>query len=229
MTISIFMKKNFIVIIAVFLVIIVGGAIFLLKSLKEAATPESGNMETLKNAPVTESGSAGDSVIGSIKDALNAGKKMQCAYTLDAGDQKTESVVMVDGKRFRSTVITPQGNMSVVFDGDTQYMWAENSKDKTGFKMSQACLEEFKNSLPKDMPTTNNSGITTPEDITEGFDLAQNVSCRPAPMADFSIPTDITFTDQCAMMKQSLDALKNIQLPQGIELPAGISGMPGSN
>ncbi len=219
------MKKNAVIAIIVLVAIIVA-VMFFLKDSKKAGAPESAGRGTTEDMPATGEKSAGESVIGSIKDAFSAGKKMQCTYTLDAGSQKTESTVMIDGERFRSTVKTPEGEMNVVFDGEAQYMWGTASgNEKVGFKMSQDCLEEFKKDL-KDMPTSGGTGITRPEDITEGFDLAQNVSCRPAPMADFSIPTDIVFTDQCAVMKQSLDAIKNIQLPQGIELPQGIPGMP---
>jgi hypothetical protein len=61
----------------------------------------------------------------------------------------------------------------------------------------------------------------TPEDLQESFATAENVRCTPATSEDFSIPTDIVFTDQCEMLKNSMKALESMkgQLPAGMNIP----------
>lgn len=203
------MKKN-LVAVAIVLAILVAGAAFFISS-KKAQSPASQQAA----APNGSTAEEDDGAISSIRDAMGLGKKMQCTYA-DASDGKTlQSVVMIDGKRFKSVIDTPEGKMSIVFDGETQYVW--NDKDKSGFKMSQACLDDVEKSLPENLK--NNESFGRLDDITEDFDTAQDVSCRPALSIDTSVPADISFVDQCEMMRQSLDVLKGMNLPDNVQVP----------
>ncbi|MEP7162711.1 MAG: hypothetical protein ABI747_03010 [Candidatus Moraniibacteriota bacterium] len=189
---------------------------------KKESTPETAQQGEQTSTPGSvvpkESG-----VVASIKDAMGLGKKMQCIYASDANGKSFQSTVMVDGQKFKSTSVVGDMTVYALFDGDMQYTWT--SKDKNGFKMSKACLDELKTALP----TTETKDSTAPkvEDPEKSFDAAKNVSCTPSLGADFSVPTDVVFVDQCAMMKQSLEMMKQYKdkLPAGMTIP----GVPSGN
>jgi hypothetical protein len=81
--------------------------------------------------------------------------------------------------------------------------------------MDAACMKSMAEKMPaidsdKKMPTT--------EDIRGTFDAAKNVKCEPAASADFTLPTDVTFTDQCAMMQNSMKMMEQVK----DKIPAGV-------
>ena len=161
-------------------------------------------------------------VVSSIKDAMGLGKSMQCAYSLESGGESIESTVMVNGDRYQSTTVTGGMTIYALFDGETQYTWT--SATKTGTKMSKECLEEMKTTVEKMPKPDTGAPLPKPEDAQAAFDMAKNVSCTPAVGVELVVPKDVTFTDQCAMMKQSMEAMKQMQdkMPQGMTVP----GMP---
>lgn len=157
-------------------------------------------------------------MITSIKDAMGLGKTMQCTYSMQDGTNTIQSTVLVDGQKFRATTTTNGEVMNVISDGKTQYLWSD--KTRQGFKIDMTCLENLKKSLPE---STQNIPNTTPEDISEDFDTARNVSCQPATINEsngFTIPTNVQFVDQCEMLQQSTRVLEqmrgtNFQVPSG--------------
>jgi hypothetical protein len=159
------------------------------------------------------------SMVASIKDAMGLGQKMQCTYAMSEGESAVESTVFVDGDKFKSTTVVGGMTIHALFDGENQYSWT--SATKTGMQMSKACLEKMQDSV-KDMtkPSTT-PAPTEPQDMEKAFDMAKNVKCQPATGADFTVPKDITFTDQCAMIEQSLKMMEGIkdQLPAGVTIP----------
>lgn len=173
--------------------------------------------ETIPSSVVPEE----KGVVSSIKDAMGLGQKMQCTYTLSEGGKAVESKVMVDGKKYAST--TTIDNMTVygVFDGENQYSWT--SATKTGMKMSKACLEKLQ-ATAQDMTKSNPSetSATAPQDMEKAFDMAKNVKCEPASGADFTLPKDVTFTDQCAMMEQATKMMQEAKdkMPAGMTIPS---------
>lgn len=158
------------------------------------------------------------SMVSSIKDAMGLGQKMQCTYTMSEGEKAFESKVMVDGEKYAST--TTIDNMTVygVFDGENQYSWT--SAAKTGMKMSKACLEKMRTTA-QGMAKPVETSAATPQDMEKAFDMAKNVKCEPVSGADFTIPKDVTFTDQCAMMEQSMKMMEEMKdkLPAGMTMP----------
>ena len=171
----------------------------------------SGGQKIEEKSPVS-------SVISSIADAMASGKTMQCTYTMaDKNGGEITSTMFVDGKKYAGTT-TVAGNVHhMVFDGDATYSWGE--KQKTGMKMTKACSEELVTNAPKSQP----DNASTTADAQKTFDNATNVKCEPSSGADFSIPTEVTFADQCEM-------LKNLQknLPSGVNIPNMPAGAPGS-
>ncbi|MFA9262203.1 MAG: hypothetical protein ACEQSB_02490 [Undibacterium sp.] len=196
--------------------LLIGGFLYWNSQSKEVAKEESAPQGAQAVTPTEKKG-----VASSIKEAMSLGEKMQCTYLMNEGDKAFESKVMVDGQKYAST--TTIDNMTVYgfFDGETQYSWT--SAAKTGTKMSKSCMEKMTAAV-KDMPTSTETPSNTPQDMEKAFDMAKNVKCEAAgtvAVADFSIPSDITFTDSCALMEQSLQMMKDVKekLPAGMTVP----------
>lgn len=161
----------------------------------------------------------GSGVIGSIKDAMGLGQKMKCTYSAKDGSGAS-STVFVDGKKLKFTTDANGEKMYGVFDGDTQYMWTTGT-EKQGFKMTKACTDELAQAAAHMMEGGQKGAAATPQDLQESFDTAQNVQCEAATGEDFSVPTDITFVDQCEMMRSSMKELEQMKgkLPEGFTIP----------
>lgn len=163
-----------------------------------------------------ESGSG--SVISSFKDAVGSGKKMKCTYTVRQEGDEFQSEAFVEGEKYKSTSTFNGKGVYTIFDGKATYTWSNDSKQ--GMKMDAACIEELQSQTPDQ------------EEITEGeihrgedaFGGAVDVKCEKVSSIDFSIPTNIEFTDQCELMKNQQKQMEELQknLPQGFELPEGV-------
>lgn len=162
-------------------------------------------------------------VVSSIKDAMGLDQKMECTYTMNEGSKTFESKVRVDGEKYAS--MTTVDNMTVygVFDGENQYSWT--SATKTGMKMSKACLEKLQTTA-QGMAKPTETPTAAPQDMEKAFETAKNVQCEPVSGIDFAAPKDITFTDQCAMMEQSMKLMEEMKnkLPEAVTVP----GMPAA-
>lgn len=160
----------------------------------------------------------GMGMISSIKDAMGLGKAMQCSYVSDAQGQSFQSEVVVNGEKFKSTTTMNDMVVYAVFDGENQYTWMSNSQQ--GMKMSKDCLEKMKE-MAKNLPATNDQ-VPLSEDVAKSFDGAKNVSCTVATNTDMSVPKDIIFTDQCAMMEESMKMMEQMKdkMPAGMTMPA---------
>lgn len=165
-------------------------------------------------------------VISSIKDAMGLGKKMSCTYTNPA-DPSVSTTVFIDGQKIKTTTAVKGETLYGIFDGNTQYTWTAGAT-KQGFKMNKSCTDELKNLAPQTPAGNAPTPAPTPVQDSQSFDNAQNVNCVAADDTDFSIPSDITFTDQCEMLRNSVKSLNQIkqQLPAGAKLPAGVNVPP---
>lgn len=154
-------------------------------------------------------------MVSSIKQAMGLGQKMQCSYAVAQGDQSVQSTVAIDGGKYKSTTMVSGMTVYALFDGENQYSWT--SAAKTGTKMSKACLEKM-GDMAKDMtkPTSAPAPAEAP-DMEKAFEMAKNVKCEAAPAVDFTLPKDVTFTDQCAMMEQSMKMMQEMKT----KMPAG--------
>lgn len=205
-------------------VLLIGGW-FLWKNTKTAEAPGDNAMETPIPPQISDTvESETQGIVASIKDAMGLGKKMQCTYTSKTEKGESfQSTVIVDGATFKT--VSNVGDMTVygLFDGKDQYTWTSQSKE--GYKMSKVCMEELQSLAP----SQESEDISRPkiDDLEKQFDVAQNVNCIPATSADFGLPKEVAFTDQCVMMKQSLEMMKQFQgkLPTGVTIP----GIPSGN
>jgi len=157
-------------------------------------------------------------VISSIKDAIGLGKKMKCTYTYKVGDESFTSTTYVEGQKYKGESEVMGKKQIMVFDGETMYSWSE--ADRKGTKWVKSCIEELNKSTEK----TSDASTPTGEEIadaSEVFDDAMDTQCVPVDSIDFSVPSDITFSDMCEQLKKMQDMSKN--LPSGVELPEGVN------
>jgi hypothetical protein len=205
--------------IAIAVIVLLVAAWYFVDYRGDAPMPSSQNAapisETAPNRATTPPTEADPSVFESLKNAMGLGKKLACTYT-DTADTGISSTVFVDGKKMKFTSTINGTVMYGLFDGETQYTWS-NDSNKQGFTMSAACLDEIK-TFSQGIPPNN---APAPQDYAS-MEALQNVRCVPAESEDFSLPTDITFVDQCAMLRDSMKALDQMkqQLPEGMTLPA---------
>ncbi len=152
----------------------------------------------------------------SIKDAMGLGTAMSCTYTMEQDGKTFESTVNVEGEKFQSVTTIGDITTYALSDGNDQYMWTSGSKQ--GFKMSKACLEDMKKMTP---PSTGDKKTPSMDDAKAALDAAKNVKCSPASDISLTVPTDITFTDQCAMMKDSMKMMEQYKdkMPAGMTYP----------
>ena len=160
-------------------------------------------------------------IVSSIKDAMGLGRKMQCTYAI--GDDKSmQAVVLVDGEKFKSTTVMKDMTVYGLFDGETQYTWTDN--EKQGNKMSKTCLDKMTARFQDMSADASKKSDTAPsvQDLREGFDGLKDVQCQAASAVDFSLPTDVSFIDQCAMIEQSMKMMDEMKdkLPAGMTMPA---------
>lgn len=189
---------------------------------KKATAPMMEQSQSVATTTEQTPSDTGKSMVASIKDAMGLGKTMQCTYAGD-GDTTTSSTVVVAGQKFKSTTVTKDKTVYALFDGENQYTWMSDSKQ--GMKMSKACLDKMKDTVKSMTPTEQSAA---PQDVSKTFDVAKNVACETAPSVDLTVPTDITFTDQCAMMEKSLQMMQEVKdkLPKGITIPNIPTGGP---
>ncbi len=163
------------------------------------------------SAPKVEEKSPVSDVINSMKDAMLAGKTMKCDYTIKGADGKELTTSSyVNGKKYMTSMAVAGNIQHMIFDETAMYSWTEGQKQ--GTKMTMACTQE----LAKNLPPKADAAVPAPDPTGEKtFASATNVSCTPANNVDFSIPTEVTFSDQCEMMK---NLTKNI--PKG--MPANL-------
>lgn len=209
----------------VIVIVLLVGVFFVWQSKRATApgepnTPVSTNTATEVPAGIVESGKK---VTASIQDAMRQNAPMKCTYSASEGKNSTATEVLVAGEQFVATTRVGGVATHALFDGTTQYIWTSGSKQ--GMKMSQTCLESFK----KTATDQNGSPDKTPQDYRESLDMAKNVQCESTefdpPIAE-QVPKDIAFTDQCAMMQESLKMMEQVKdkMPAGVSIPTLPSG-----
>lgn len=178
------------------------------------ATKQVTEQQTMEE-PKTES-----TIVGSIKEAMELGKTMRCTYTSTEGGKTLQSSVVVSGEKFKAVSDMNGTKTNIIFDGASQYMWTDGTVQ--GLKMSKTCLDELKASIPTSDAATTSPLVQGPKDIEQSFETAVGTTCTVTVEEDFSVPSTVTFVDQCEMMKQSLDAMKSskMQIPQGMTAPS---------
>lgn len=210
--------------VAIVLVLLVGGVaavFFMMKgdsSSPQAVETQVPVMEQTKEGGVEQ---AMDGV-GEWIAGLAAGKRMECEYRVTGEDGTETSVKMyAERDRYRTEVGTPQGNYVSISDGKAVYSFLEGSKE--GMKMELDCMKDLAADLPDgEAPSAKEQFVSSEETIGN----TPGISCRETGAVDIAIPSDVRFTDQCALLRQQTELMKQYQ-EQMPELPENVRSMMG--
>lgn len=147
------------------------------------------------------------SLIGDFKDALKLKKKMMCTYKVSDQGQAYEHTSYVEGEKYRTEYSAAGVDYTSIFDGKTMYTWDENTKQ--GTKMDMTCLEDLQ-AVTED-ESADEADYEEYQSSEDMLNTGLNVSCRQVSAIDFSVPKDVQFVDQCALLKQQMESLENLQ------------------
>jgi len=145
----------------------------------------------------------GGGFVGGLKDAMKNGVAMKCINT----DIDGEWVTYTNGKKFRSEGIEAGKTQVVLVTDGVSYMWEKGAK--TGQKIDMNCIKNFQKDMgiPDYEEADDMDFDYTPEEL-EAEEASGKLNCSPATDANFSVPTDVEFTDQCQVMKKQMEGLK---------------------
>lgn len=169
-------NKKVIIILIILIIIGIGGYMMMKKS------PQSSNNQ----APITQNKPTNETIQGSLKSLLSAGKSQKCTYSNKVETTSVEGTVYVaDGKmRGDFTTTSEQTKMTghMIVDGGYSYVWSDLSDQ--GIKMAIDNQQKPSNA-PAD--NTNNQA----PDMEQSY----NYTCQGWAGDDtvFAPPNDITF------------------------------------
>lgn len=170
--------------------------------------------QTWEQAQVQEQAQSG---VADWVSGLAAGRRMQCQYRMTGEDGKTTTVRMyADKSRYRTEAEMGGGTYVTVFDGETSYSWMIGKKE--GTKMDMECMKEFQSSA-SEQPGKPDS-YESSEDMIQSM---PDITCEEVSGADFSVPSDVTFADQCEMMRSQLKMMEQYknQMPENVRSMMG--------
>jgi len=211
------MKKGLIA--GVVVVLVLAGGFIFLKGGKKTAEAPSGEKKTEQAVVSKDDGNLLLDTADKIKAAMLGGKKMECVFKQDMGDKKQiEMKMQSQGKKFRTSYTVANGEtFNSVSDGEVIYSWS--TKTTEGQKMDLKCMEDLSKGVPQaDSATGDKIDYKDSETLV---DEQPDMNCSSTADIDFSVPSDVKFTDTCAEMKKVFDSMKdwNVNLPQGVNIP----------
>jgi hypothetical protein len=154
---------------------------------------------------------------------LGKGKSIEC--TLPTGEMTMK--MYAEGKKYRTeTEIAGKKHFSVS-DGKTMWTWAEG--EKQGMKMEFSCMDDIRTTIPEEGGPAPEYAASPEEVLGE---QRSGMVCVEGGSVDTSVPDDIAFADQCALIRTQLQAMEQMknQLPQGMpEIPDSAKRMMEQN
>lgn len=150
-----------------------------------------------------------NNVVKKLKNARSSGKKMRCSYGLGEEGNVSEVLTYIQGDKYKTEINMGQMKTVSVFDGDTMYSWSTDQK--VGTKMTMECLDSLdagNESEPEENVQQNDSN--TKEEFVDTLEDTKNLNCEDVDNIDFEIPSDITFTDQCEILKSQQKMMENL-------------------
>jgi len=143
-------------------------------------------------------------LVSGLKDAMKRGVTMKCVADSPDGHW----VTYTNGKNTKTEGTTMDGHeMVIVAKDDVIYTW--DKKTKKGQKMDKKCMEDFQKSMGMNIPEEEDNFEDFTPDKMEAQEAEGKLKCSPSTKADFSVPGDVEFTDQCALLKSQMSGLKN--------------------
>lgn len=177
------------------------------------------NEATTSDEETATLGEEVESTIDDFKGALQRSEKMKCTYRGTGEATGVEATTYAEGEKYRTEYSTAGVDNVTIFDGETMYTWDQNTKK--GTKMDIACLEDFETVTEDE--SADDEEYEEYQSSEEVLSAGVNVRCRKVLDINFEIPEDVEFIDQCAALKQQMEALEGIQeqLPnlEGLEIP----------
>lgn len=132
---------------------------------------------------------------------LGKGKAVECS--VPGGGMATK--MYAEGKNYRTeTEIDGKRHLSVS-DGKTMWTWTEG--EKQGMKMEFSCMDDIRSTTPEEGGPAPEYAASPEEALGEKPDI----SCSESGPIDISVPDDIVFADQCALMKTQLQAMEEMK------------------
>lgn len=198
------MKKISLMACSLLLVLILAGC----NKKEQNDTDNKGEANQENQVMSNEDGESG--IMKKLKSALSSGKKLKCTYAIDEEGNKTEVVTYVQGDKYRTEVILEKMKTISIFDGDAMYSWSENQK--VGTKMTMECIDSL--GAENDAEASNvpeGNSVQDGEEFIDTLADAQNLNCEDAGDISFEIPSDISFTDQCEMLKAQQKMLEKFE------------------
>ena len=126
---------------------------------------------------------------------------------IQENNQNIETVMYMQGNKYRTEFEIDGKKMYSLYDGSDYYSWDYN--ENNGYKMSKDCMKEFESN---DTSTeTSNFDMDASFSTDEDFETAVSIKCESANDIDLSIPSNITFTDQCEIMRQMQNQIKELK------------------
>jgi hypothetical protein len=160
----------------------------------------------------------GKGLVGGLKEAMKKGLTMKCVADSPDGHW----VTYTNGKYSRTEGTTADGHeMVIVVNKEATYTW--DKKTKKGQKLDKKCMEEFEKTFAgsamndTEGPAEEMVDDFTPEKL-EAKEKSGELKCSPSTKADFTVPSDVQFTDQCKLMMEQMNKLKS-------QMPEAFSGM----
>lgn len=210
--IKIVMKKLSFITLGLFLALILSGCGSVQKS-NDNNNKTNSELEELgfqenQNNGAKESGENG--IVAKIKNAISAGKKMKCTYKMSDESGDTEVITYIQGDKYKTEIILGQMKTLSIFDGDVMYSWSEGQK--TGTKMEMDCIDslDIKGETESEAVTENAVATEDQDDFVKTLSEADNLNCEDAGDVNFDVPSDITFVDQCEMLKSQQKMIEGL-------------------
>ncbi len=142
-----------------------------------------------------------EGVVGGIRNILNGGASLKC-------EDNEGNVTYTNGKNFRSIHEENGVKKVVLMKDDVMYSWNLDTKDN-GSKMAKNCFSELQKELKlpeekQEVKVFDDFSVETIEEESE----SGKINCKPSTEGNFEVPTDITFIDQCEIMKEQMKVMQ---------------------
>ncbi len=173
---------------------------------------------TKQNQPVNDQNqvqSQEETVVGSLKDLLGMGKKLECSweYVDEEGQSKMTGVLWTDGVRSRTQTSTETAGqvyaMNFVTDGVNGYMWEEGKPQ--GFKYALNEMETEPEAVEEE--EVEEEGDQNLKYVDKSMFENYNYQCKGwmVDEAKFSVPTEVEFVDMMAQVQQMQESMEQVQ------------------
>lgn len=177
-----------------------------------------------ENNHSAKNSSSENSLSNKIQEALQKNKPLKCVSEIEGG----KVITYLQGKNIKTeSEVAGKTYVSIMRENGENYSWVKG--EKKGQKFNPKCMKEISEEMPSASPTENYASSVKKMEARE---KDEQIKCSPASKIDFNIPQNISFVDQCQIMKQQMKKanekmkeankqmeqvqkqMKNIKLPQ---------------